>query len=355
MKYCIVCLLACIFGSGSPLAADFPHRANLQATSTARGLASSRLPLLKVRTGPGVGPVVSQLLGRWGSESRSLTTVGNYATKQDKVGLQVLGDTGWTLHVRADGTSAQYRNWPWYVAHMKAVPLSQQPALSTLAAWGHKFIEENIAQLVPLGPNEELVESHATFETEGFVARDSSVPPTTSVVGATIIFSRMINGTAIVGEGSKIEIQFTVDGAPWAFSYDWPSYEASGQDQQVLPLSGIRERQTKVLNRPANVVSEAEDRFECGYVDMGFRHRDSAALLQSGCIAQQVFTVGEAAGLAADRTGALFRSGRATVIPAGAAIASDDKWHEAKALLNAGTPAKLDRASPASNTGTPSK
>lgn len=333
MKLTVVGFVVVTAVSARSFAADYPHRAALDTRSSTVGIGQVRLPLLQRQVGPGANTITSQLLARWTSNSGAITTSGTYKTRQDNVDVRVLGDNGWKLTVRSDGSAAEFSNWAYRTAHLTAVAPAQQPTLTTLAGWGRTFITEHLNGIVVLGPNEELVESHALFESQGQVTADSTKPTVTSIVGAIVVFSRTINGHALVGEGSKIAIRFTVDGIPWAFSYDWPSYLTTGTDQAVLPLATIRQRQSKVLQAPAKAKSQTEERFECGYFDPGVRHRDPSALVQGGCTSQHVFSeIGDLASNAIDATNGIFRSSRVIATPTGATIAADKSWPEAVAL-----------------------
>jgi hypothetical protein len=150
-----------------------------------------------------------------------------------------------------------------------------------------------------------------------------------SVVGSIVVYSRTINGVPVIGHGSKVAIQFTADGIPWAFSYDWPSYSASGATQAVLPLATIRQRQAKLVHGPKVAASQAEQRFECGYFDAGVRRRDPTAVVQGGCQSETIFAqVGDRTRNAADPANGLFRSAQMVVTPAGATMEADKSWPE---------------------------
>jgi hypothetical protein len=101
----------------------------------------------------------------------------------------------------------------------------------------------------------------------------------------------------------------------------------------MLPIEKIRERQSRLVPTAKAAVSRVEDRFECGYFDVGIKHKDPAALIQGGCVSQHVFkTVGDQALYNANSNNGLYTSGSLVVTPAGATIAPDNKWREAGAI-----------------------
>lgn len=337
MKTTLACFVAVMVVSTRSIAADYPQRAALGAQSASVGVGKATVPLLQRQVGPGANVIGSQLLAHFASSSAAITTGGNYKTTQNAAKVDFSGDDGWKLTVYGDGSAVEFRNWPYRTAHLIAVPPAQQPTLDTLETWGRNFINQNLAGVISLGPNEQLVQSHARFESQGYATAADRGPAATSIVGAIVVFSRTINGTALVGYGSKIAVRFTVDGTPWAFSYDWPSYSNAGVTQAVLSLATIRQRQSKLLQAPAKAIGQKEMRFECGYFDPGVRHRDPNALVQGGCMSVDAFTeVGDPARYAADPTNGLVRSGSIVVIPAGATMAADKSWPEIGVLQGNG-------------------
>lgn len=331
MTRLVLCFLAVSALGAQVIAADYPHRAIFNAHSRASGVGRGSLPLLQRQVGAGAATVSSELLGRFGSDLDGISTTGRYTTRQDAVGLQFRGDDGWTLRVGSDGTSGEYTNWPYRNAHLRELPVEQRPSLPNLETWGRAFIEKNLAGIAKLDSNEELVASHAMFENQT-VAQEGVGQTKTSVVGAFIVFSRVISGTPVIGDGSKISIHFTVDGLPWGFSFDWPSYAVTTTTQRQLSLADIRTRQALLMPQMTAATRE-EDRFECGYFDVGARHRDPTALIQGGCFSQNIYTsVGEPGLNARNSENGLIHSGRLVVIPTGDTPSPDGKWRELGAV-----------------------
>lgn len=325
MKRVIFCLVAVTAFGLQATAADYPHRTNLHMQSSASGMNQGSLPLLQREVGRGAATVSSILMDRFASPAVATTTAGRYSTAQDGTSIEFKGVSGWRLRVYNDGTAAEYANWPYRTEHLKAVPVEQRPSLDSLENWGRSFIRNHLADVVVWGPNEELVASHAMFEQEVVVTKAQS---TRTVVGAFVVFSRLVAGSAIVGDGSKVVVHFTVDGTPWAFSYDWPTYSSTSTVQEMLPLAAIRERHSSLAPK-VTTGSLVEERFECGYFDVGVRHRDPSALVQAGCVSHTVHSsIGNSALHAKNPDNGLIRSGRLIAIPAGVTVSPDGKWRE---------------------------
>jgi len=331
--------IAAILFSSSSIAADFPHRADVEARSKAVGVGLTKASLLHREVGPGAEVAASQLLTHWANGSGPITTAGTYSKMiQGNNKLLFVGNKGWTLRVYADGTGVEYRNFPYRKAHLAAVPIDKQPTLSGLDAIGRDFISKNLGGLVSLGQNDAIVGHSVRYERLGSQAVDGS-PATTSTVGAIVTYSRTLNGVDIVGAGSKIVVMFTADGTPWGFSYDWPTYTTTTTQQQVLPLTGIRKRHASLISNPANLASDTEQHFECGYYDVGVRYskRDSNALIQMACVSQRVVAmVGDTQRYQVNQDNGLFRMGKVDVIPAGVDISSDSSWPEALQISGKG-------------------
>jgi hypothetical protein len=354
MKCAIACSLALAAIGTQSIAAESPQRAALAAQSASVGLGRTSLPLLQRQPGPGADVIESRLLGQLTSKPGAISASGNYKRVQDNAATRIMGDNGWRLSVYADGSAAKFSNWDYHVAHLTAVSSSQRPSLDTLDTWGRAFIKSNLAEIISLGPDEQLVTSHSRYEVEGAGPVGSTEPFVKSVVGAIVVYSRTINGVAIIGEGSKVAIQFTSDGTPWAFSYDWPTYAASGTTQAVLPLATIRQRQAKLVRAPKLAVRQEERRFECGYFDAGVRHRDLNAVVQGGCQSETEFAqVGDATRNAADPANGLFRSGQMVVTPAGATMEADKSWPEIAQLQGGSSGARPAATSSGANGATP--
>jgi len=144
-------------------------------------------------------------------------------------------------------------------------------SLSELDAKAREFISTNLGDLLTLGMNEAIVGHRVQYEQFGSQVSDGSRPATTSTVGAIVTYSRTVGGVEIVGAGSKIEVMIATDGTPWGFSYDWPTCATTATQQRVLPLTEIRKRHASLITIPANLASDVERTFECGYYDIGVR------------------------------------------------------------------------------------
>ena len=243
------------------------------------------------------------------------------------------------LSVAGDGTAADFRNLAVEEkAHSLAQPLENKMTQESLEQAGRAFIASRLADVIVLGPGEQLVPVLTDYRVEGL--QELSTGAVTRWVAANrVMFGRTINGVPVVGNGSTVVVTFANDGSVESFHYDWPKYEA-GAAQNLVNATSLLERVQKVVTTRTGVaptftvhvpsVGEAAsgvnlntdtklESLQCGYYDAGSAAGE--AQVQPGCVYRAVVT---------DATG--MRQGYAGAVPGGLVFASDAKWMETKIL-----------------------
>jgi hypothetical protein len=333
MKRTILMVIASMAIPCTATAANYPHRAALISQSNSSGVGRDTVTLLQRQAGPGVAAVGSKMVARWAKDLGPIATAGDFTTRQVGNDVHYLGKNGWRLLVRADGTSVDYQNDAYRAAHRGGVPAASAPTLSQLSAWGRQFIATNLPDVITLAKNEALVEHRALFLVQGAASEDVSQPVNSEVTGAIVVFSRTVDGVDVIGNGSKVAISFGNDGVAYGFRYDWPTYTATNTQQQTLSVAQLRQRDSAFLaiaSRSIGATSEVERYFECGYFDVGARHHDPSAPVQTGCFWQRVqHMVGDAALNKANPNDGLLTTATADVIPAGVNVLADKAWPQA--------------------------
>ncbi|MCB1034016.1 MAG: hypothetical protein KDD47_09310 [Acidobacteria bacterium] len=315
--------LLLLAAAGPASAADFPERQALEARSVESGLGIDRIPLLQRLAGPGRETVAEQALARFAQAVGGVTTAGGSRLDLDEKRHGVIGDDGWFLTVYADGSRIHYDNYTFLESRPElALPLEQRLSQEVLEALGRSFVTGELQGFVSLGSGERLVPSFTEFLVQGGSSTEPGGPvEEDTVLASTIVFSRTVNGVAIVGPGSKIAVTFANDGTAVAFDVDWARYQPTGELQDVLPVAKILERSAALRD---GVGEENLEHMECGYFDLGGRKRDVEAPLQAGCFLQvSVETPIEDGHLLA---------AYAEAVPAGVSVEADPSWPEAARL-----------------------
>lgn len=321
--------------SGLAWAADFPQRMESAKRSAAQGLGRAELPLLKRRPGPGMSAVAGALAKKFSQSAGPITTRRGSKTQTHRNRVRIAGD-GWALQVYGDGTKARYRNSAYLDRYATlARPVGQRLSESRLEALGRQFIREHLQDLVALGPDEALVPFFTEFQIGGGGPAKAGAPMIEEqVVANTVVFSRSVNGTDVVGPGSKIAITFANDEKPIGFDFDWPAYEPAGRTQRVVPLPEIQKRMQQLGVARTDSPGVKLERFECGYFDAGVKRRDPEVPLQAGCFvhtsARRI--VDQAAHRQDSGSGHLLAA-FVDAIPAGDPVEPDKRWRHAAKLL----------------------
>lgn len=64
----------------------------------------------------------------------------------------------------------------------------------------------------------------------------TTAPVQQSAAIDTVIFSRVVNGVAVVGPGSKVAVLFDANHSIVGFDFDWPTYASAGRTQPIIGL-----------------------------------------------------------------------------------------------------------------------
>lgn len=314
-------------------AEDLPQIKTRKQLSVTRGFPGTSLPVLQRAGALDQNQVSASLIEKFrpGSEQQSTQIGGTLRTTGEQ----------WSLEVSSDGFGAEYHDLAVQArAHALGRPVSQQMPAAELEQKGRAFIASQLASQIALGANEQLIALRADYRTEG--GEDLNTGQTTSaVVASRIVFGRTIGGVPVVGNGSKVIITFTNDGALESFRYDWPKYEA-GAPQNVVGPAEVLTRLQKVMAvrngaNPGNPAVAVPGRgpnaypvalssntqlqsLDCGYYDSGSKGRGIHSV-QPGCT---YLTVSQ------DTNG--MRQGFAGAVPAGTTFAVNAAWMETRIL-----------------------
>lgn len=200
------------------------------------------------------------------------------------------------------------------------VPLDQRLSNESLEQLGRAFISNNLAAFVGLATGEELVPIKTEHGIAGAIDKYGKESEQ-EVIGSIIVFGRTIDGVSVVGPGSRIAVYFANDGEPYGFSVDWPKYKRTSQYQSTLNVDEIYERLSAYGLMAKTVEKVTVKRFECGYVDLGERHYDPDAYIQTGCAAHTIGTF-------SDTTENKEETAVINYIPAGNEVIWDEEWPE---------------------------
>lgn len=278
-------LAALTLGTAAAHAADFPQRTELLQRSASAGLGREQVTLLERRPGPGAATRLDELAARFSQSPHAVNTRGG-VERLVKPRSAALRGEGWLLQVYADGSRVRYRNYAALDAKGQGLarPLAERLTPNALETLGRRFIATQLADLVTLGPGEELV----PLFTEHEISTLEGVGPNAGqreehVAGSTVVFGRSVDGVAVVGPGSKVAVVFANDGEALGFDVDWPLYTKTARTQRVLSLPQIRTRARALTGVDLTAPGISLKRTECGYFDAGAGRRDTAALVQAGC------------------------------------------------------------------------
>jgi hypothetical protein len=342
-------------------ASDYAFRLTLDRSSAASGLGRTTMPLLARTLGPGARAAADLFVRQFAGATGNLHTRGSFRTA---IGPEIrvprvhyVGDAGWDLRVYGDGTALSYRNTAYLSgAANPSRPATQRLSNDQLEALGRAVITDQLGSLVPLARNETLAALFSEHRIDRAIAVGETTPASEEVTESTVIFTRVIDGSAVIGGGSKIAIHFANDGTPVALDLDWPAYTAQATRVDVLAIDAIHRRASAVLAVDPFARDSQLSRVECGYVDAGARRGDVSAAIQPGCYYFVHLTrVGDPERNRADPSDGLLAGAFAAPVPAGATVAADARWPEALLLCTGdsrcgvaprGAPAAGDPTSP---------
>lgn len=325
-------------------AADLQPSAAAAELSVRQGFSQSALPLLKRAAGLDAHAVAQALVQKICVDPCSSAT-----TETDQKALAIQGDH-WSIEVAADGSAARFHDQSIeQKAHSLAVDPSSKMSDAALQKIGLAFIGSQLKDVVALGPNEQLVPLRTDFRSEwGQDLTTSQV--TRSVVANRVVFGRTINGTPIVGNGSRVVVTFANDGSVESYQYDWPKYEVTTTVHAVLDSTQVLGRVQRVVGARSGVAmssfaapilnhsgaaaypvalstSTSLENLQCGYYDAGSAANSAQSAIQAGCV-YHATELGQNG----------VRRGFGGAVPAASTIESDANWTEVKLLQSAATP-----------------
>lgn len=201
--------------------------------------------------------------------------------KEKKNRLWLEGD-GWVLRVSDDGNNFIFQK----ERNASLTPLAHEarPSKARIFAQGMETATSLLADLVKLGPREELVEMGIQYEKTAGQASGGGIDPTV-IAGWTAVFGRAVDGNLVVGGGSHVAVSFDSSGAVEALDVDWPEYADTGETATAATLDVVkrrgRDKESPVMKNEARL----ETKMECGYLDLGGRHATKRIeRLQLGCM-----------------------------------------------------------------------
>lgn len=306
-------------------AADSSFRVSLDAKSRRVGVGHPSLPILVRLAGPGREMATAKLLNRLGASSSLSVRIEAGATTEvsDDRSRTTAGD--WSLTVFADGTKAKFQNYAYLTRHPELIrKVERRMPQEEAEKRGAAFIASELSEFVVVGSNEALVPLKTIYEIRQAQSVNSKTPDPAEAVSTTAVFSRTVNGVAIVGTGSKVAVTMANDGKVVAFDYDWAPLAYGGEQQEVLGLSSINRRAAGLSGKNMSPGSVAMKHFECGYADLGARKAGSGSVLQPACVLQYLDEKAVAGGI--------ITSGHGYLIPTGVNVRADKGWPEAQAL-----------------------
>jgi hypothetical protein len=328
---------------GVPEDAQWTERS--QALSPVAVLQRESVQLVGRKQGPGKAAVGQKLKAKFSSPVQGVTLAQSNKTETTRRHEKTFGD-GWKLKVSADGTYAEYRNYKYHEEKVKADPGTKM-AKGHVTALARKFVEQHLADVVKLGRKEKLEPLGVTYEVEASQVQDKSLPVEERTVGSVALFTRAVDNVQVVGAGSKVAVLLTNQGDVYGFTVDWPELEFSDHNekkQKVEKLASVQNRAERFSRVPARAEAKHTDRFECGYVDPGYKFRNPNAPMQVGCYNYYRGTLQETA---SDGTTGPVVKGFVDVVPAGTTVVADALWPEAQVL--AGGTATPPEGEPAAN------
>jgi hypothetical protein len=328
-----------VLGTGVAPAQDLPQTSEAALYSITRGFRQTSLPLLQ-RLGTREPDAVSAAL----VEKLCPAPCANLNRRAAGTKLEVAsGD--WSVQVIGDGTAARYENIEvGKRLHSTGRDPSQKTSSEALERAGRAYIEANLASVITLGLDEQIVPTRIDYRFEAGL--DLGTQQTTrAVVANRIVFGRTIRGVPVVGGGARVVLTFANDGALESFQYDWPQYQV-GSPRSVVAHADILDRVQAVIGdrmgvptSPTTRVSKSQgptytvelmqntvlQNLECGYYDPGVLSREATAPVQPGCVYHVVHQSDNGK-----------RAGFAGAVPAAAQIEPDPGWREAIFLRGPG-------------------
>jgi hypothetical protein len=219
-------------------------------------------------------------------ESQLRRSIGIAAVQKvkEKDGKLWMEGEGWLLRLSDEGNNVLFqkdRN-----ASVNGIPVGVGPEKARVFSRAREVVSSLLADMVKLGPQEQLVEKGVQYEKSAGQAPGGPIDPTV-VTGWIAVFGRAIDGNLVVGGGSHVAVAFDASGALEGIDVDWPEYADLGIKATAATADVVRSR-GKEKEPPVGLhESRTETRFECGYLDLGGRHAAKRIdRLQLGCLRQ---------------------------------------------------------------------
>jgi hypothetical protein len=315
MKTGIVLTALLALGIVTEAKADPPMlKKSLTAVSRESGMRVAAVYLLAPRAGLGRVTVAERVLRKM----RPLSAAVSEPQVREEAGSVVVSTEGFRLKVFGDGSRVSFRDESRASVALepRATPERSSDELERTA---REFVTETLADLVPVGARQSLVLYKMRKEVSVTGDAKTRGPEASEVMGYQVTFTRSIDGVPVVGPGSKVGIRLNRDYEVYGFDYDWQPLEITSVAQKTATLSVINERAATLARSVApNGVSK---NFECGYLDLGSRHRDGEAPIQAGCYSELT-----SASTTTSPTGVSMTKGEQLFVPAGAEIFDDRAW-----------------------------
>ena len=181
-----------------------------------------------------------------------------------------------------------------------------------------KIIQKNLKEIIPIGEGENLELWYTAVEIRG----GQEVPSgrmEEAIHNVKAVFTRVVDGIPVVGNGSKVVVLLSATGRLVGFDIDWSPIKRSGEVKKVASVTEVLTRMEnlkQILNREQETAYR-DDFMECGYYDIGARY-DSIEKIEPGCVVYRS-PVGEGIG-------------QLIAIPAAEKIPRDVSWREAVML-----------------------
>jgi hypothetical protein len=319
-------VLAVVVGAGAANArSTTPFHQKVVEQSERAALGAARMKVLQRRPGIGREAAVRKVLAKLDSEGLAKSSSSDRQSSDTDALL--LESADWRLQSRGTGDWVFFEN----VAHARGLslaagrPVTQKPTLDRLEGPARQFIERALSDIVRLAPNETLQPwgiSHQGLR----VGDGSGGPEQEAIVATKIGFTRAIDGVAVLGSGSKIDITFDVNGRVVSFNVDWPEYaplliNGKSAVEATVDLATTRQRGLK-LQKTRGFAKLLETRpLECGYYDPGALTSTPSGV--RGACQSRYVTAGP---------DGLTRAAFIDTIPIGEQVVNDAAWPESVLL-----------------------
>ena len=307
---CVVCTAALSAAAGS---SDF--RISVQQESKTSGFATSTLPLLDRTGAKNTETVRDAVLATL--KSQNMISADTVQTVESSGTNAAARGDGWLLQVAGKGNWIRYRDMKTLDrGSAKPISMSMMPSAATLEKQGRTAISRYLSDVVKLGTGESIELWYTAFEIRGGQAKDGSRQE--AIHNTKVVFTRVVDGIPVLGNGSKIAVLLATDGNMVGFDVDWSPFVKSKVSRNFAGLDLIAERLNGL--QTLNIVRDGEfsETIECGYYDVGAR-QESTGQIQPACLVTQIPTTNTGTPVV-------------VAVPAADEVATDTFWPESVTL-----------------------